>query len=318
LYPIENIDAAWKSIPYGKPMLNQSMHVFNDAMEPCPVWVPGQLYIGGIGLALGYWRDEEKTNASFVMHPATAERLYRTGDLGRYLPDGNIEFLGREDSQVKIRGYRIELGEIETTLCHHPAVAAAVVRPEGEERANRRLIAYVVPDGNGVPSGVELRQFLEEKLPEYMVPGAFVVLKELPVNVNGKVDTKRLPSPDAVQRDSDTKYIAPRTSTERAIADVWQEVLSLARVSMDHSFFELGGDSAMMIRVQNKLTGVLQKEIPIAALFTHTTVPDLAAFLDQRQGGTTVFERIDMRAARQKEAIRRHKQRFQERNKTDE
>jgi acyl-coenzyme A synthetase/AMP-(fatty) acid ligase len=313
LYPIEQIDPAWKSIPYGKPMLNQRMHVFNDAMEPCPVWVPGQLYIAGIGLAVGYWRDEEKTNASFVIHPATGERLYRTGDLGRYLPDGNIEFLGREDSQVKIRGYRIELGEIEATLCQHPTVGAAIVQPEGEERANRRLIAYVVPDGNGMPNGTELRQFLEAKLPEYMVPAAFVVLKELPVNINGKVDTKRLPTPASVQLDGETNYIAPRTNTERSIAGVWQEVLSLVRVSMDHSFFELGGDSAMMIRVQNKLTTVLQKDVPISALFTHTTVPALAAFLDQRQGGTTVFQQIDVRAVRQQEAMKRQKQRFQER-----
>jgi amino acid adenylation domain-containing protein len=146
LYPIRNVDPTWKSIPYGQPMVNQTFHVLNERFEPCPVWVPGQLYIGGIGLAKGYWRDEAKTSASFIIHPQSGERLYRTGDLGRYLPDGNIEFLGREDFQVKIRGHRIELGEIETALEQHPGVQAAVVAAVGDPRGDKRLIAYVVPD----------------------------------------------------------------------------------------------------------------------------------------------------------------------------
>jgi len=146
MYPIEKVDPAWKSIPYGKPMVNQSFHVLDEAFDPRPVWVAGQLYIGGIGLAKGYWRDEEKTQASFITHPRTGERLYRTGDLGRYLPDGNIEFLGREDFQVKIQGYRIELGEIEVALIQHPAVRAGVVTAVGEPRGNKRLVAYIVPD----------------------------------------------------------------------------------------------------------------------------------------------------------------------------
>jgi amino acid adenylation domain-containing protein len=145
LYPIETVDAAWKSIPYGKPMVNQEFHVLNDALEPCPVWVPGQLYIGGIGLAKGYWRDDEKTRASFIVHPRTGERLYQTGDTGRYMPDGNIEYLGREDYQVKIQGFRVELGEIETALAQHPKVRAAVVAAAGEQQGNKRLVAYVVP-----------------------------------------------------------------------------------------------------------------------------------------------------------------------------
>jgi amino acid adenylation domain-containing protein len=145
LYPVEAVDAAWKSIPYGKPMINQQFHVLNDALEPCPVWVPGQLYIGGIGLAKGYWRDDEKTKASFIVHPRTGERLYRTGDTGRYLPDGNIEFQGREDYQVKIQGFRVELGEIEAALAQHPGVRTAVVTAAGEPQGNKRLVAYVVP-----------------------------------------------------------------------------------------------------------------------------------------------------------------------------
>ena len=146
LYPIEHVDPGWKSIPYGRPMVNQTFHVLNELLEPCPVWVPGQLYIGGIGLAKGYWQDEEKTRAKFIIHPRSGERLYCTGDLGCYLPGGDIEFLGREDFQVKIRGHRIELGEIEAALLLHPAVRTAVVVAAGESRGNKRLIAYVIPE----------------------------------------------------------------------------------------------------------------------------------------------------------------------------
>jgi len=149
LYPIHAVDPSWKSIPYGKPMRNQRFFVLNEMLEPCPVWVPGHLYISGIGLAKGYWRDEEKTQASFLLHPQTRERLYRTGDLGRYLPDGNIEFLGREDFQVKVAGYRIELGEIEAALLGHPDVSKAVVIAMGKQFENKHLIAYVVPTQNG-------------------------------------------------------------------------------------------------------------------------------------------------------------------------
>lgn len=156
LYPIGEIDPARKSIPYGRPMVNQQFQVLNAALEPCPVWAPGQLYIGGIGLAVGYWGDEEKTQASFLVHPHTGQRLYRTGDWGRYLPDGNIEFLGREDFQVKVGGHRIELGEIEAALAQHPAVRAGVVVAAGEPQGNRRLVAYVVADRPQSPAGVNL------------------------------------------------------------------------------------------------------------------------------------------------------------------
>jgi amino acid adenylation domain-containing protein len=146
LYPISTVDPSWRSIPYGLPMRNQQFHVLNDALEPCPVWVPGQLYIGGLGLAKGYWRDEENTHSSFIIHPQTGDRLYRTGDLGRYLPDGTLELLGREDFQVKIQGHRIELGEIEATLLQHPVVRQAVVVALGDREGGKRLVAYVVPE----------------------------------------------------------------------------------------------------------------------------------------------------------------------------
>ena len=151
-YPIKAVDPTWRSIPYGQPMANAHYHVLNEALEPCPVWVPGHLYSGGVGLARGYWRDEEKTRASFINHPRSGERLYRTGDMGRYLPNGKIEFLGREDFQVKIRGYRIELGEVEAALLQHPRVRAGVVTAVGEPQGSKRLVAYVVPDPGQGPT----------------------------------------------------------------------------------------------------------------------------------------------------------------------
>src|SRR6185295_10808374 len=144
IHPINEVAPELKSIPYGRPMTNQRWHVLNQRMEPCPVWVSGQLYIAGTGLSLGYWRDDEQTQARFVRHPQTRERLYKTGDLGRYLPDGNIEFLGREDFQVKVRGYRVELGEIEAVMGQHPAVNEAVVAAREDESGNKYLAAYVV------------------------------------------------------------------------------------------------------------------------------------------------------------------------------
>ncbi len=196
LYPIGTVDPTWASIPYGKPMRNQRFHVLNRALEPCPVWVPGDLYIGGIGLAKGYWRDEAKTQASFITHPHTGERLYRTGDRGRYLPDGNIEFMGREDFQVKIQGFRVELGEIEAALLGHPGIRAAAVAAVGERQDAKRLVGYVVGEG-AVPATEDLQAFLAAKLPAYMVPATFVTLPAMPLTANGKVDRRALPAPTA-------------------------------------------------------------------------------------------------------------------------
>ena len=604
LYPIEKVDPSWKSIPYGRPMVNQTFHVLNDALEPCPVWVPGQLYIGGIGLAKGYWRDEEKTRASFINHPRTGERLYRTGDQGRYLPDGNIEFLGRDDFQVKIQGYRIELGEIETILAQHPRVQTSVVAAVGASAVNKRLVAYVVPerqqtpdvrqnenlpktdlvksngrrefqvilrdplerlnfklkkpgmrnnngrvsvklkkpeindafldpylsrrsyrrfakgivsferfsnflsslsqvkiDGTPFPkyryasagglypvqtylfikpnrveglaggtyfydaanhsilplspnsriystdfrgspaifdqsafalffvaqfnsiapmygelardfcvieagsmcqlletlapshqiglcqiggldfqpirhlfdleeshiylhcllggsiaadqtkrqafveemseyrsflrmleeqpgkrekfvhvepaSGVtarnaspsqsdqgiaeELRNFLQGKLPEYMIPANFVVLDKLPLSSNGKVDRKALPEPKSSDSDMAVAYAAPRDGLEGAIADIWREVLEVEKVSVQDNFFDVGGNSLHIVRMHAKIRERLKREIPIVELFKYTTIESLATYLSQNTNDSTVaqqgLERAQIRRA---------------------
>src|SRR5262249_46036152 len=249
IYPIRHVDPEWKSVPYGRPMLNQTWQILNEAMEPCPTWTPGQLYIGGVGLAKGYWRDEEKTRKSFITHPVTGERLYRTGDLGRYLPDGDIEFLGREDFQVKVQGYRIELGEIEAALEKHERIQTAVVATI-DEAHGKQLVGYFVPLEGLQCTGGELKEFLSEKLPEYMVPTTFICLSELPLSSNGKVDRRALPLPDRVSLQG--AFAAATNDKEQVLADVWAGVLGVERVGIHDNFFDLGGDSIVAIRIASK------------------------------------------------------------------
>lgn len=283
LYPIETVDPTWKSVPYGRPMVNQSFYVLNEALEPSPVWVSGHLYIGGIGLAQGYWRNEEKTSASFITHPSTGERLYHTGDLGRYLPGGNIEFLGREDFQVKINGYRIELGEIEAVLKKHPAVHTALVTTLGELDGQKRLIAYFVPDQE-IPSTVsELQSFLQEKLPDYMVPSAFLQLDALPLTHNGKVDRKALPTLDPVSIEQDTAFVAPRSPVEARLVDIYTQILSVESVSIYDNFFSLGGNSVGAILLLSRVRETFCVELPLHSIFERPTVAGLAEVLAQNQ-----------------------------------
>ncbi|MBW4428340.1 MAG: amino acid adenylation domain-containing protein [Nostoc desertorum CM1-VF14] len=286
LYPIETIDSTWKSIPYGCPMTNQQFYILNEALEPCPVWVPGQLYIGGTGLAKGYWRDEQKTASSFITHPVTGSRLYRTGDLGCYLPNGQIEFLGREDYQVKVGGYRIELGEIEAALVQHSAVHQAVVTVF-QQQSNKRLVAYVVPVQKPAPTVDELRHFLSEKLPEYMIPFAFMVLDALPLTSNGKVDRRALPAPEQVKGEfeleipitlgrSRTEYAAPRTPIEKILTEIWAEVLAVKPIGIHDNFFALGGNSILIMQAiaRAKQAGI---QLTPRQMFGHPTIVEVAA-----------------------------------------
>ncbi|MBD1924286.1 amino acid adenylation domain-containing protein [Microcoleus sp. FACHB-831] len=270
-YPIESVNPNWKSIPYGKPLQNQRFYVLNHTLEPCPIWVTGQLYIGGIGLAKCYWRDEAKTSASFITHPRTGEKLYKPGDLGRYLPDGNIEFLGREDFQVKIGGYRIELGEIEAALLKHPAVKEAVVNAVGDKPTHKRLVAYLVFDSLQNPPSDELRSFLSEKLPAYMIPTAFVMLENLPLTANGKVNRQALPIPSAVQ-ELDSTVIAPRNPTETILTRLWFEVLGVEKIGIYDNFFDLGGDSILVTQLIAKVRETFNIELPLRDFFETPTI----------------------------------------------
>lgn len=278
-YPIASVEPSWKSIPYGRPMLNQQFFVLNEALEPCPVWVPGQLYIGGIGLARGYWRDEEKTQASFFLHPRTGKRLYRTGDLGRYLPDGSIEFLGREDFQVKIQGYRIELGEIEAVLAQFPTVREAVVAAVGERHGDKRLVAYVIPKQEHMISEAELRCFLQEHLPGYMVPSTFLWLDALPLNANGKVDHKGLPRPANLIADSGpfSQAAEAETIVITQIAKCVARVLNVNSLDPDTNLLQYGATSLGIIRVVNQFEKDFHFRPKLDEFFRFPTVKWLAA-----------------------------------------
>ncbi|MEL7039186.1 MAG: amino acid adenylation domain-containing protein [Cyanobacteria bacterium J06592_8] len=535
LYPIETVNPSWKSIPYGRPMANQRFYVFNEVLEPCPVWVTGQLYIGGIALAMGYWRNIEKTNQSFIIHPKTQERLYKTGDLGRYLPDGNIEFLGREDFQVKVNGYRIELGEIESTLKQHSAIQEAIVTAIGETGNNQQLVAYILPKESQKLSGVnqiefklqqpglrrpearqpsielqkpqlneaftqaylqrqsyrkflekpillqefsqfisclmqiqlensplpkyryasagslypvqtycyfkpnssseitpgiyyyhpaehrliliqensqidsqiygvnqsifnessfglflignlnaitpiygekakdfclleagyisqllmeaapkhkiglcpigtlefesienlfnlepnqillhsfvggsieaawtqqwlspetpqktesiieKLREFLRQKLPEYMIPQNYIILDELPLTPNGKIDRKGLPKPESMISQTQAEYIAPQTELQKKIAAIWQKALNLEKIGIQDNFFNLGGNSLLATQVLSQMRQTLQVEISIRRFFETPTIADLESDINQNnhQGSQTEEIKIE-------------------------
>jgi hypothetical protein len=244
-----------------------------------PIGVPGELHVGGDGLARGYLNGPELTAEKFVANPFSArlgDRLYRTGDLTRYRADGAIQFLGRLDQQVKIHGFRIEPGEIEVALGQHPSVREAVVVRREDQPGLERLVAYVVPSAKPEPSVDELRSFLKRSLPEYMVPAAFVALDALPLTANGKLDRGSLPAPDIDRSDVDACYVAPRTPTEETLVNIWAQVLGLDQVSIHESFFDLGGDSilSMQVVVRARRAGL---DLHPTHLFQHDTVAELAS-----------------------------------------
>ena len=284
-YEIGEVDPSWESVPYGRALRNQSFHVLNDRWQECPVWVTGELFIGGVGLADGYWRDEEKTASRFVTHPVTGERLYRTGDLGRWRPDGTIEFLGREDFQVKVGGYRIELGEIEAALARHPGVAAAVATALGD-RHHRRLVAYVVPADESADREAltaEVREQAAETLPSYMVPQFVLALDRLPLSANGKVDRNLLPDPAKLGAGGEAPT-GEASETALLLARLIGEVLEQPGVGPFDNFFAVGGDSITGIQIVSRANaeGI---EITPADLFAHQIVAELAAVADERSGG---------------------------------
>jgi len=237
-----------------------------------PVGVKGEVYIGGDGVARGYLNHPDQTVARFVPNPfgeKPGARLYKTGDLARFLVDGNIEYAGRNDFQVKIRGYRIELGEIELVLAQHPHVKDAVVL------ASERLTAYVVLNEPGTATAKQLKEFLKERLPEYMLPSSFVVLDALPLTANGKVDRNGLP--DQINVETEENYLAPRTALEQVLAGIFSEVLSLERVGVNDGFFDLGGHSLQATQVLSRVREAFQLELPLRKLFKAPSVAGLAA-----------------------------------------
>jgi amino acid adenylation domain-containing protein len=282
-YALLKPDEQHQVVPIGRPVANRQVYVLNEWMEPAPLGAVGELYIGGEGLARGYLGRSELTAERFVPNPfgeRGGERLYRTGDLVRYLQHGNLDFLGRVDQQVKIRGYRIELGEIEAALLGSGHVEQAVVVAHEDESGDKRLVAYVVPRMGGLMEG-QLRETIKQRLPEYMVPSIFVMLETLPLTPNGKIDRRSLPSPTSGRMARENTYVAPGTTSEELLANIWSKLLKRELIGIHDNFFELGGHSLLAVRMRTMIYEAFGWEIPLASLFQHPTIGHLAKLVEQ-------------------------------------
>lgn len=276
------VESGSGQIPIGRPIANTQVFILDAHLQPVPIGVGGELYIGGAGVAHGYWRRPELTAERFIPDPFSAEpgaRLYKTGDRARYLEDGNIEYLGRNDFQVKIRGFRIELGEIEAELMKHPRVREAVVAVREDVPGDKRLVAYLIAAGAEELKPEDMRAHLKADLPEYMVPSAFVMLESFPLTPNGKLDRKALPAPSGARQNVDSFYIAPQTPNEQTLAEIWCEVLGVERVSVGDNFFDIGGHSLLAIRTIVKFKEKTGKVL-VARNFYQQTLGQLAASVD--------------------------------------
>jgi amino acid adenylation domain-containing protein len=285
VYPIPAENDEWvRVVPIGRPIANTQVYLLDQSAEPVPFGIIGELCLSGQGLGRGYFMQPALTAEKFTPHPFSAEpgaRLYRTGDLARYLPDGNIEFVGRFDHQVKVRGYRIELGEIESVLSSHSAVRESAVIVRDDVAGERRLVAYVVAKYGQSPSVEGLQSFLQETLPEYMMPAAIVMLNELPLTPNGKLARWALPTPERARAGSDADFIAPRTPIEEALADIWIQILRLDKLGVHDNFFRLGGHSLLATVLMSRVRTTFQVELPVLSLFESPTVAGLAAVIEQ-------------------------------------
>jgi amino acid adenylation domain-containing protein/non-ribosomal peptide synthase protein (TIGR01720 family) len=263
----------------GRPITNTQIYILDRHLQPVGVGVAGELYIGGYGLARGYLNRPDLTQEKFIPNPFSNQpgsRLYKTGDKARYLPDGNIEFLGRIDNQVKIRGFRIELGEIETAIAQYPGVRETVVIAREDVPGHKYLVAYIVPNHEGAIASSDLRGFLKDKLPDYMIPGVFVMLNGLPLTPNGKVDQKALPTPDTARQELKADLVAPRTRFEEILAQIWREVFHREFISIHNNFFEVGGDSILSIQIISKANSA-GLHLTVKQIFQHQTIAELAA-----------------------------------------
>ncbi|SHM85940.1 amino acid adenylation domain-containing protein, partial [Chryseobacterium carnipullorum] len=271
------IEITGHTLPIGKPIKDSYAYILDKHMNPAPIGVVGELVVGGSGVARGYLNNKELTNEKFVANPFKAgDRLYKTGDLAKWLPDGNIEFIGRKDDQVKIRGYRIELGEIENALSGLPGIVQSCVLASADEQGNKRLIAYVVMEG-GLDKEA-LQSQLQETLPEYMVPRLWVELDEMPLTSNGKLDRKALPDIDS-SAFSTKAYVAPRTETEERLAKIWQELLGVEKVGIYDNFFELGGHSLLAVKLIISVQKEFEMEISIQDVFEYNCIEQLGNYI---------------------------------------
>jgi len=280
-----------KAPPIGRPISNFQLYVLDQFMQPVPIGVPGELCVGGVGLAHGYLNRPEQTTKQFVHLPAIGDwqapdgrpfRLYRTGDLVRLRADGNIEFLGRIDNQVKIRGVRVELGEIEEALKSHEGLQDAVVLAHGQTVEDRRLIAYVIPYNESAPSAKEMRTFIRRSLPESMVPSHFIELASFPLSPSGKIERSALPSPQNLPVRTSQAYVSPRNKTEVKLVELSAELLQVKRVGVHDDFFELGGHSLLATQLMTRVQDLFNVTVPLRALFEDPTISALAIHIDDQ------------------------------------
>ncbi|MBH8571746.1 amino acid adenylation domain-containing protein [Nostocaceae cyanobacterium CENA369] len=297
-----------RTVPIGKPLANLNLYILDAQMQLLPIGFPGEICVSGYGVAEGYWQNEEMTKSNFVPNLFSTnakplpgiqkDLIYKTGDLGRWLPDGNIEFIGRIDHQVKIRGFRIELGEIETLLSQHPVVGENVVIVREDIPGDKRLVAYIVPTGEYADLqdssefktyDLELRNFLKERLPDYMLPSTFMLLESLPLTPSGKLDRRALPQPDYLRPELETTYVMPRNDVERIIAEVWQNTLNIPKVGIQDNFFDIGGHSLNVLQVYSKLRELLKANLAITDLFKYPTISSLSQYFSKKENNDEVF-----------------------------
>ncbi|HEX8088393.1 MAG TPA: non-ribosomal peptide synthetase, partial [Blastocatellia bacterium] len=277
---VKSVDEKAKTIPIGRPLSNTRVYVLDDDLNPTPVGVVGQLYIGGEGLARCYWGRPDLTAEKFIPDPfgdGPGGRLYKTGDLVRHLEGGKIDYLGRNDHQVKLRGFRIELGEIESALKQMPGVREAIVMARGDTTADKKLVAYMVCEREPSPTTHEVRRFIIERLPDYMAPSSVVIIDGLPLTPNGKLDRDALRRLGEASPISEESYVAPRNSVEAVVAAIWAEILGIEQVGAHDNFFDLGGHSLLATRAISAIRYVFKVDLPLKALFESATVAELAS-----------------------------------------
>lgn len=309
---MDRVEDTGKNVTIGRPIANTLIYILDSRGNPVPVGVSGELHIGGQGVARGYLKQPELTKEKFIVNPflpGKDGRIYKTGDLARYLPDGKIEFMGRMDHQVKIRGFRIETGEIEAVLADNSLIRQCVVALKEVIKGEKALVAYLIPASEqtrGELTPDKLRSFLREKLPDYMIPSAFIVMDEFPKTPNGKIDRKALPLPENSRLRTGTDYAAPANSIEKRITAVWQEVLKLDRIGANDNFFDLGGHSLLLVQVSSRLEKELSRKVPVMELFKYPTIHTLSSYLAKADEGTMdqpdIFQRFDREKIKKSES----------------
>lgn len=311
-YEITELPSELVRMPIGRAVNNMRVYVVDKHLQLTPVGVFGELLVGGVGVGRGYLNDGARTAEVFIPDIYCADagaRMYRTGDVVRWLDDGILEYAGRVDQQVKVRGYRIELSEIEAALMAHPAVRECVVETIGEENGERRIAAYLVADGEPSLSAGELRRYLQERLPDYMIPSVFVPLDNLPLTPNGKIDRRALPAPLPTSSNDETAFVSPRNQTEETLAGIWKQVLGLEKIGVHDDFFELGGHSLLATQVISRIRAAFQLELPLRSLFEQTTIAALAGrvaqvqLAERQRADTEILDQLELISEEEVEAM---------------